>query len=344
MRRTFIALRALLVWCVAGAQSISVSAGSVQGFAASPRPRVAELHSVTSGHPEAGQPLLQGASQSDGAAIPQQSAPAPGQQPAAPAGQQPGNAPQNPGAQQNPYSGYPTPGAPAGPVPLSDEPHHRLVLQNDFTRVYNVMVPPLDATLLHLHDLPYLYVVLGEADLINAVQGQPEVHLVLQDGEVRYSPGHFAHLVRTDSGVPFRNITIELVHPQGTARNLCKEVAPNLPEQCAKESAAAKKKDAAEWVDDAVPYFETDEVRVEGIHVSWGRDYVEQTPKNDALLVALSGANLDATLGGQHMRFLHDGDLLWMPAGVARKVVDFLGTQSNFLVVSFKDSAAHAAQ
>src|SRR6202030_161008 len=53
--------------------------------------------------------------------------------------------------------------APQGPVPISEEPHHRLVLQNDFARVYNVTVPPLDTTFLHQHDVPYIYVTLGAA-------------------------------------------------------------------------------------------------------------------------------------------------------------------------------------
>src|SRR5258708_6860026 len=121
------------------------------------------------------------------------------------------------------------PTAPPGPVPISEEPHHRLVLQNDFIRVYNVMVPPLDATLLHQHDHPYLYVTLGPADIINAIVGKPELHQILQDGETHYSPGHFAHIARTDSGVQFQNVTIELVHPQGTPKNLCKEVLPGTP-------------------------------------------------------------------------------------------------------------------
>src|SRR3981081_4191540 len=71
-------------------------------------------------------------------------------------------APQSSQAPQEPtYLPPQNPTAPQGPVPISDEPHHRLVLQNDFTHVYNVMVPPLDATLLHQHDLSYLYVTLG---------------------------------------------------------------------------------------------------------------------------------------------------------------------------------------
>src|SRR5258707_7302706 len=41
-----------------------------------------------------------------------------------------------------------SPTTPPGPVPIGEEPHHRLLLQNDFTHVYIVMVPPLDATLL----------------------------------------------------------------------------------------------------------------------------------------------------------------------------------------------------
>ncbi len=237
------------------------------------------------------------------------------------------------------------PTAPPGPVPISEEPHHRLLLQNDFTRVYNVMVPPLDTTLLHQHDLPYLYITLGAADIINAIVGKPELHQILQDGETHYSPGHFAHVARTDSGMPFQNVTIELVHPQGTPTNLCKEVLPQAPLTCPEQKAVgdnskAKKgrpKPAATAGD--VPYFETDEIRVDLHKVSSGNDYVDATPKTDALLVALTDANLDANLGGEHSSFLHGGDVLWLPAGKHRRIVDFLGTRSSFLLISFKDSA-----
>jgi len=240
------------------------------------------------------------------------------------------------------------PTVPLGPVPISEEPHHRLVLQNDFTRVYIVMVPPLDTTLLHQHDLPYLYVTLGAADIINAIVGKPELHQILQDGETHYSPGHFAHVARTDSGVAFQNVTIELVHPQGTPRNLCKDVLPGAPLNCPEPPAAgdtskAKKGRSAPAAED-VPYFETDELRLDLHKVSSGNDYVDATPKTDALLVALSDDNLDANLGGEHTSFLHGGDVLWLPAGKHRRIVDFLGTRSSFLLISFKDSAPAPAR
>src|SRR5258706_1717835 len=237
---------------------------------------------------------------------------------------------------------YPT--TPQGPVPLNEEPHHRLVLQNDFVRVYNVTVPELDSTFLHQHDLPYLYVVLGMADIINAIVGKPELHQVLQDGETHYSPGHFAHIVRTDSGMPFHNITVELVRPQATAKNLCKHVLPgaplNCPEQRPSIEASKAKKAEPKVTSDDLPYFETDEVRAALHKVSGGETYVAAPPKADALLIGLTNSNLDVNLAGEHIGFLHGGDVLWLPAGQPRRIVDFLGTNFHFLLISFKDSIA----
>jgi hypothetical protein len=233
------------------------------------------------------------------------------------------------------------PTAPAGPVPINEEPRHRLLLQNDFTHVYNLMIPALDFTLPHQHDLPYLYITLGPADIINAIVGQPELHQVLEDGEVHYSPGKFTHVVRTDSGVPYHDITVELVRPQGTAKNFCKEVMPGQPTDCPQQQIASgngrAKKMAADPVTDPVPCFETDEIRVDLYKVASASDYVDTAPKVDALLVALNNANLDANLAGEHISFLHGGDVLWMPAGQHRRIVDFLGTHSSFLLISFKD-------
>jgi hypothetical protein len=74
--------------------------------------------------------------------------------------------------------------------------------------------------------------------------------------------------------------------------------------------------------------------------VSMGRDYVEQSPKENALLIAMTNSNIDVEVGGHQTSFLHSSDVLWMPVGEARRVNDFLGTRSNFLLVSFKDAAA----
>src|SRR5260370_17602622 len=98
-------------------------------------------------------------------------------------------------------------------APIPKEPHHHLVLENDYVRVFRVSVPAHGATLLHQHDVPYLYISLGPADVINAVQGRPEAHLVMADGQLGYSPGHFAHIARTAPGSPSPKSTFALLTP-----------------------------------------------------------------------------------------------------------------------------------
>jgi hypothetical protein len=153
-------------------------------------------------------------------------------------------------------------------------------------------------------------------------------------------------VVRTDAGVEFHNITIELTHPQGTPKNLCRDVLPGSPLNCPQPPAVVEnsktKKNEAEPAPEDIPYFETDEIRVDLHRVSSGNDYVELKPKSDALLVALTNANLDANIAGEHVQFLHTGDVLWLAAGQNRRVVDFLGTHSSFILITFKDSAPPA--
>src|SRR5262250_3478944 len=115
------------------------------------------------------------------------------------------------------------------PMPLAHsnvpgEPHHHLKIENEFVRVYYVEVPPHENTQLHQHDHDYLFVTLGDSDVVNAVRDKPEVHLVLKDGETHFTRGGFAHVARNQSDAPFRNVTIELLKSQGDAKNVCAQV------------------------------------------------------------------------------------------------------------------------
>ncbi len=96
-------------------------------------------------------------------------------------------------------------------VDITAEPHHHLVLQNKYVRVFKVEVPPQQSTLMHRHPYDYAYVTLGAVDLVNDIEGRPAASLKLQDGETRFSPRNFAHAVRDLSSTPFRNVTIEFL-------------------------------------------------------------------------------------------------------------------------------------
>ncbi len=111
------------------------------------------------------------------------------------------------------YLSLQNPIAPPGPVPISEEPHHRLVLQNDFTKVYNVMVSPLDATLLHQHDHPYLYVTLGPAG--RQTRTPPD--------SARWRNALFARKLRAHRAHRFRHALPQHHHRTPPSAGHCKE-------------------------------------------------------------------------------------------------------------------------
>jgi len=59
------------------------------------------------------------------------------------------------------------PAPPPAQVEITAEPHHQLIFHNDYVRVYDVVVTPKDATLMHNHRHDYVYVVMGAAEISN---------------------------------------------------------------------------------------------------------------------------------------------------------------------------------
>jgi len=96
-------------------------------------------------------------------------------------------------------------------VEITSEPSHHLVFSNAFVRVFDVSVAPKATTLVHRHNYDYLFVTLGDSDVTSARVGAAPAQLVLKDGEIRFTPGGFAHAAINNSDRTFRNITIELL-------------------------------------------------------------------------------------------------------------------------------------
>ena len=167
-----------------------------------------------------------------------------------------------------------SPSAPAGAVPISGEHHHHLVLGNRYVCVWEVEVPPRQRTLLHEHDNSYAYIVLGDADITNAVTGKAPAKLQLPDTTVNYSPGPLAHVVTNDADTPFRNITIELLQPQGAVD----KHYPSL------DAALASPEAAQEAATSGVTLFETNEIRAYAVAVPGGKSW-EAPADHESLVV-----------------------------------------------------------
>ena len=212
-------------------------------------------------------------------------------------------------------------------VPIPQEPHHHLVLENDYVRVFRVTVPPHEATLLHQHDVPYLYVALGPADVINAVQGKPEAHLVMADGQLGYSPGHFAHIARNDSDLPFNNVTIELLKPQGKPENVCAQVVPGFVAPCDR-SFTYKGKGYA-----VVPQFKTANTELRAIRLDPNAEHVGMTVQTCSLLVALSESHARIETKGKPAIVLGEGEVSWIEADSVVTLSNPSNKDSNLLLI-----------
>ncbi|MGA8224658.1 MAG: hypothetical protein WB780_23645 [Candidatus Acidiferrales bacterium] len=224
----------------------------------------------------------------------------------------------------------------AAPVALKDEPHHHLIFENEYVRVWAFGITGHDTTLVHNHDLPYLGIALGPADYVNGVTGKPETHAKLADGQVNYSKGGFSHLVRTETDMPFRNFTIELLKPQGTPRNRCVAVVAGQPlGECPKGNVGGANELGAPSLK---PVFETDEMVVESGVIAARGSYTEVAGLPARLLLVLDQSTLTVESEGQPAKVLHTGDVLWLPAKAKATFANATALQTcAFDLVEFMD-------
>ena len=228
-------------------------------------------------------------------------------------------------------------------VPIPKEPHHHLVLENSYVRVFRVNIPAHDATLLHQHDVPYVYVALGPADVSNAVQGKPEARLVMVDGQVGYSRGGFAHIARTDSGLVFNNVTIELLHPQGEPRNLCEKIIDGPLNGCQNSSSSTLPPDsplrALAKALAIKQLFETEEIFVTSHSIALKQSYSESGSQPSRLLVVDEGSELQVDMPGEPSKSVGGGEALWFEAGKKWTIVTPGPHKlTRFLLIQFKRS------
>jgi quercetin dioxygenase-like cupin family protein len=161
-------------------------------------------------------------------------------------------------------------------VPITQEPHHKLVLQNDYTRVFDVTVPAKQSTLLHQHDRDYLSVILATADVQNAVVGRPVTTGHAGKGEVRFSIAPVTHKLTVTGDAPYHTIAIEVLKKK---------------EQPAKEQPSERGLDVGHGgLTDLV--VDNAEVRVQDVQIAAGGMLHKHAHKYPFLVIALSDAEL----------------------------------------------------
>jgi len=209
-------------------------------------------------------------------------------------------------------------------VPITSEPSHHLVLENEFIRAFQVEIAPHSATLMHRHQHDYVFVALGSANLENDVAGKPPAMLKLQDGETRFSPGNFAHIVKNLSDTPFRTVAIELLQDAGARKN----PPPKWDQERGLNVLNGGTQDIL---------FVSDGVRVAETELQPGATIPRHHHSGPHLLVALSDLDVRSDVEGMGPMpgKFKSGDVKWLPGGYTHTLTNVGKNPARFVTLEF---------
>jgi quercetin dioxygenase-like cupin family protein len=208
-------------------------------------------------------------------------------------------------------------------VEITSEPSHQLVLQNEYVRVFDVTVAPKATTLVHRHGYDYVFVTLGDADVVSARVGEKPVPLHLKDGDVRYTPGNFAHAALNESDRPFHNITIELLKPSSNVKT-CTETCNDPSYMCGGICPQKEKR------------ISSDQWMMSLMTLPPAAGLKKHTHSAPHLVVAVSDLDLtsQSDAGSNNVKRA-PGGLAWVPAGVTHKLVNIGSKPARFVTLEF---------
>ncbi len=208
-------------------------------------------------------------------------------------------------------------------VPLGEEGHHQLVLENEYTRVFHVVLAPKESTLMHQHDRDYVYVMIGASQVEVVKAGAAPTQMKLNDGDVKFTKGPLTHKVTNTGDTPFVNLTIEV--KKASTKSVCgASWAGVAAEGKCFDRCTGKSCETQMLVTDAVQANICD--AASGGSVGIG-------PKA-SLIVPLQ--EVEVTNGSNVVK-LRPGEVTWIPANAKAQVAAALSAgRSHWVVVSFE--------
>jgi quercetin dioxygenase-like cupin family protein len=185
-------------------------------------------------------------------------------------------------------------------VPIADEPHHHLMLENTYVRVFDVTLPPGEAMLFHIHSHPRVAVIISGAELINQELGRPPARpAFLETGRVGFGGPH-THRESNVGSTTLELVLAEILAPAvgaGTG-----SVAPEDPTYSFEG--------------------ESEYVRVYRRILEAGQSTLLHTHTRPSLGVTIAGAALVEDCPGAPPRNhpTHPGQLAWHEAGTTHSI------------------------
>ena len=186
-------------------------------------------------------------------------------------------------------------------ITIASEPHHHLLMHNDYVNVYHAQLLPHQSMLLHTHAYTYTQVAIGDAQTVRIVPGQPEAARPVHDGQVDYGAKGATHSSRNDGSATYNTIAVEFLHPQNDIKNGCVAATAGQPLNC---------------VDGDAPHgklqFETDNTRIYSTLIPPHKVIQIDTSSDEELIVAVDKMRITR---GKATETLNPGDFAWLEKG-----------------------------
>jgi hypothetical protein len=104
-------------------------------------------------------------------------------------------------------------------VPVSEEPFHKKVLENQYFRLFDIQLKFGDTTLFHSHSKPSMLIQLTSTNISTQVKGQNWIQDQLTPGRLiylAYDRDSLVHRVTNNDTRPFHVSLLEFLTPYGT--------------------------------------------------------------------------------------------------------------------------------
>jgi uncharacterized Zn-binding protein involved in type VI secretion len=214
-------------------------------------------------------------------------------------------------------------------ITMDEEPHHHLVLQNDYVKVFNVEVSPGDSIVLHRHDEDTVAIAIGDQVVTVGIPGKPDVHSKNADAQVRLQRSGYMHSTRVDGDTPYHTVAVELLRPQTNFHNVCGEVLVGQPLNC----SPSAKEDSSGFSSETLLESGETEVRLVRVH-----PHQTVSPGNfpfAAVIVALDPATIPSGSPKRKGRFLQAGEFVWLESRHGRPYLNQGDNDARFIEIRF---------
>ena len=208
-------------------------------------------------------------------------------------------------------------------VEITSEPLHHQIFQNAYVRVFKVEIASHAATLMHRHHHDYFVVALSSAKLSNEASGKPPASLEIQQGEVRFAEGNFAHIDKNLGDQPFSYVTIEYLK-DGEAH----KSPPKWDEDRALHVHMKGTQDVL---------FVKDGIRVSDFQLQPGGMVHNQHHPGPRLIVAVSDVDIRSSMAGKSTPIqLKSGEVMWLRGGTTDMLMNAGKEPARWITLEFR--------